>query len=118
MKYGVFSTLLAAALIAPNVTVAQTDGHALEHVLVEMADTPAEHEALSTHYTALAEDARNDARRHEQLASAYTRRKGGAGNSQALRAHCQRLAEKYAEIAAEYAELAKQHQQEARSAGR
>ena len=115
MKYGIYSALMSIALIAPNVTLAQTDDTGLEHVLVEMANTPAEHEALSRHYTALAAEARGDARRHEQLAIAYTSRRVG---NRHLSTHCERLAEKYSEIAADYTELAKEHEQEARSAQR
>jgi chromosome segregation ATPase len=115
MKYAVFSALMSVALIVPNVTVAQNDDTGLEHVLVEMANTPAEHEALERHFTALAQQAREDARRHEQLSRTYTRVK--SGNPQ-LSNHCQRLAQKYSEIAAEYDELAKLHEQEARSAQR
>lgn len=100
--------------MTPGIAVAQDDDTRLEHVLVEMADTPAEHEALARHYTALAAQARQDTRRHEQLASVYTHTRRGA--SAQMSNHCRRLAEKYGEIAAEYDELAKLHAQQARGA--
>lgn len=110
MKYGVLSALMSVAFIAPNVTLAQKDDTDLEHVLVEMANTPAEHQALFQHYTALAAEARDDVRRHEELAKTYA---AGRSASPQMSNHCKRLAQSYGEIAAEYDELAKHHQQQA-----
>ena len=112
MKHGILAALISGILMTPGITVAQNDDTGLEHVVAEMADTPAEHEALARHYTALAAEARQDTRRHEQLASVYTHARRGA-NAQ-LSNHCRRLAAKYGEIAAEYDEIAKLHAQEAR----
>lgn len=112
MRSEMLATLIVGSLVATGAAIAQSAYTDLEHVVVEMADTAAEHQALATHYTALAERARSDVRRHEQLARLYAR----TNSSRQLSGHCERLAQKYSEIAAEYDELAKLHADEARSA--
>ena len=106
------AALIVGSLLAPGATTAQSDYTDLEHVVVEMADTAAEHEALAKHYTALADRARSDVRRHEQLARVYVHTRNA---NRQLSSHCERLAQKFGEIAAEYDELAKLHAAESRS---
>ena len=100
--------LIVGLFVAPGATTAQSSDTGLEHVVVEMADTPAEHQALAQHFTALAERARADVRRHEELARVYATTRN---SSRQLSNHCEQLAQKFGEIAAEYDELAKLHTQ-------
>jgi hypothetical protein len=93
---------------------AQED-HTLEQLVIEMASTRAEHEAVAHHYSARAEAASADARRHREMARIYGGGGGRAGRPE-MRGHCERLATKYEEIAAEYEQLSKLHAEEARKA--
>ena len=113
MRIEIMAVLILGSLAASVAATAQSANTDLEHVVVEMADTPAEHQALVRHYMALAERARADERRHEQLARVYlvTRNPGRQRSN-----HCEQIAQKFGEIAAEYDELAKLHAEEARSA--
>jgi hypothetical protein len=106
------TTLLSALLLsAPGLSLAQ--GHDIEHLVIEMASTPEEHRGVARHYTMKAEEAREEARRHEGMARVYA----GQRNSQpGGRQHCENLAKKYEEIATEYVELAKFHEEQSRSA--
>lgn len=113
-KVHIAAAILATSLLAvPGVMLAQQ--HSVEELVIEMASTPAEHNAVSRHYTALAQEAREDAKRHQGMASTYA--SGRAGQRQNLRQHCEALAKKYEEIAVEYDALAKLHADEARGAG-
>jgi hypothetical protein len=113
MKNGLVAALMSAMLVAPGVILAQ-DETTLEHLVIEMASTPAEHQAVARHYTAKAEEARQEMRRHERMAQAYTGSK--TSNPQRMRNHCLELVKKYQEVAAEYDELAKLHEEEAGNA--
>jgi hypothetical protein len=108
-----FSLALAASallLAAPGFAPAQE--HSLEHVVVEMASTPAQHTALASHYVASAAAARKNQDGHEQMARAYA----ASGRGAPMRGHCERLAQKDGESAAEYDELAKFHTAESKRA--
>lgn len=101
------TALLSAMLAAPLVAVAQD--HDIEHLVIEMASTPQEHQAVAHHYTMKAAEAREEASRHEGMARVYA---GGGRNAQPRgRQHCENLAVKFEEIAGEYDELAKLHQE-------
>ena len=105
------ATVLLSALLAAS-GAAQAQDHTLEQLVVEMASTAAQHNAIAHHYATQAEAARGDASRHQQMARIY----GGAGRAgqPQMRRHCEQLATKYEEIAAEYDQLAKLHTDEAR----
>ena len=107
--------LLGALALAPGFAGAQQEGGGLEELVVEMAHTKAEHQALAKYYTAKAADARELAARHEAMARAYL---GGKGmNKQAMGGHCKRIAEQQQAMAKEYDALAKLHEDEAKKAG-
>lgn len=112
MRTAIAAALLSTLLSLPTAN-AQQD-HTLEHLVIEMASTRAEHNAVARHYTAQAEAARADARRHEEMARIYSGA-GRAGQPQ-MRNHCEQLAKKYEEIAAEYDQLSRLHTEEARKA--
>lgn len=65
------AVLIRGSLVASGAATAQSADTDLEHVVAEMADTPTEHRVLAQHYTALAERARADERRHERVARVY-----------------------------------------------
>ena len=92
------AVFVAALFVAPLAATAQDQ--TLEHLVIEMASTPAQHAAIARHYLTEAEEARQQTKRHEQMASAYNN-KGRTGAP--MGGHCQRLAQKYTVIAQEYA---------------
>lgn len=112
MKFlnGIVLVAASVLLASPGVIVAQD--HSVEELVIEMASTPQEHQAVAQHYTSKAAEARADARRHEGMARTYA----SGGRNRPQRAHCLALAEKYNEIAAEYDQLAKLHEEEAKTA--
>jgi hypothetical protein len=106
------ATVIAAAFLgvllgAPTLAPAQE--HDIEHLVIEMANTPQEHLAGAQHYTMKAAEARDEVRRHEGMARLY----GGGRNAQPQRGrqHCENLAKNFEDIAVEYEELAKLHQE-------
>lgn len=101
------AALLSAMLAAPLVALAQE--HDIEQLVIEMASTPQEHQAVAHHYTMKAAEAREEARRHEGMARVYAGSR--SAQPQRGRQHCENLATKFEEIAAEYDELAKFHQE-------
>jgi hypothetical protein len=108
------TALLSAILAAPLVAAAQD--HDIEHLVIEMASTPQEHQAVAQHYKMKAAEAREDARRHEGMARVYA---GGGRNAQPRgQQHCENLAAKFEEIAVEYDELAKLHQDQGKAPAR
>lgn len=112
MKDGVVVALLSAMLAGSGTVLAQTeDETGLEHLVIEMATTSAQHHAVAAHYTAKAEEARQEMRRHERMARAYSGSK--TAQPQRMRNHCLQLAKNYEQVAGEYDELAKLHEEEA-----
>jgi hypothetical protein len=104
-------SLSLAAL--PSVSLAD-EPKSLEELVVDMADTPAEHAAVAAHFRHKAERARAAAKRHESMGRSY-----GGGKLQSrvqMSEHCRRLAEQNAATAAEYEALAKLHDDLAKAA--
>jgi len=110
----VVAFLLGALTLAPGFALAQEGGGSLEEVVVEMAHTKAEHQALAKFYGEKAADARALASRHQSMGRAYLGGKGG--NKQAFTNHCKRIAEQQDAMAKEFDELAKLHEEEAKKA--
>jgi hypothetical protein len=111
MKKGLAVALISAMLVASGTVLAQNEDEAgLEHLVIEMATTSAQHHAVAGHYTAKAEEARQEMRRHESMARAYGRTRNAQPQ---MRNHCLQIAKNYEQVAAEYGELAKLHEQEA-----
>lgn len=104
--------LFGVLALSPGVSVAEESGHSLEEVVVEQADTPAEHAALARHFRAKAEEARAEAKRHEGMSRAY-----GAGKltqRQGMKKHCTNISQNLATVAADYDALAKVHEEAAK----
>lgn len=113
MAKKIVAALFVLALVASGgIASAGEDGHSLEQLVVEMAETPAQHMALATHYRAKAEEARQERERHEQMGATY----GGGKHVQRahMKRHCQNISDRYAELAEEYDALAKLHEAEAK----
>ena len=110
--------LIGAALLVgmlaftPGIAAAQGSGASLEELVVQMADTPAEHAAIAKHYQARAAAARSEAARHEGMGSAYAGRK--MAESEKMRQHCKKLAAENTAMAQEYDALAKFHEAESK----
>ena len=104
--------ILGALALSPGMSVAAEAGHSLEEVVVEMADTPAEHAALARHFRAKAEEARAEAKRHEGMGRAYG--SGKLTQQQRMRKHCANISNDLNDIAAEFDALATVHEQAAK----
>jgi hypothetical protein len=79
----------------------------LEQLLVDSADTPAEHQALARYYRAKAADAKRDAEEHRAMAKHYIGRPGEVGK---MREHCDKIASLDEQVAAQYEAMAKGHE--------
>jgi hypothetical protein len=93
------------------VSLAQADD-SLEKVLIEGANTPAEHEALATHFRAKAAEAKESAARHRKMTMWYGSKNPGAV---ARSGHCKKIAAKFDELAKDFEELAAGHDAEAKA---
>jgi hypothetical protein len=82
----------------------QTSNQHLEHLMVENADTPAEHQALAKYYRMKATDAKSLAEEHRAMAKQYG---GKPGEVRRMAKHCDRIAELNDELAAQYESMAK-----------
>ena len=98
-------TLLGAFLAAP--AISQPQQHDIEHLVVEMANTPEEHKGVAEHYRLKAQEARDEAQRHQQMGQVYAARR--SSTPQQGRQHCEAIAKDFQAIATEYDALAKLH---------
>jgi hypothetical protein len=98
-------TVLVTFLAAPFVSQAQQ--HDIEHLVVEMANTAQEHQAVAQHYRMRAQEARDEAARHTEMGRVYATRR--SSTPQQGRQHCDNLAKQFQAIAGEYEGLAKLH---------
>ncbi len=108
--------LLGALIFSPDVALAdhhEKEGHSLEQLVEEMAQTPADHAALAAHYRAKAAEARADASSHEKMAKSYGLQKHGAADP--MKQHCKKIAANSRATAAEYDSLAKLHDEKAKT---
>lgn len=112
MKTRIGTALLLGALslyLSPAMAAADED-HAIEHLVIETANTPAQHTALAKHYRAKAEDARAEARSHEEMAKVYGLGPHKGTEVGQMQRHCKKLSELSNATAAEYDALAKEHE--------
>jgi hypothetical protein len=115
MRSGFFAAFVLgiALVLAPGFSRAD-EGTSLEQLVVEGAQSKAQHEALAQHYEEQASAARKLANRHESTGRAYLGGKGG--NKQLFQNHCKRIAEQQRAMAEEYDALAKLHREQAAQA--
>lgn len=106
-----FSVVLLVAPSLPAAAQPLAEGEAaLERVLAESADTPAEHQALARHYRARAAKAREKAESHRWMAAHY----GGSlkpAIAAEQRQHCEQLARGYGDQAEVFDQLATGHEE-------
>ena len=101
--------LLATGMVvalAPAWAQAQTPSTTsqhLEHLMVDNADTPAEHQALARYYRMKASDAKSMADEHRAMAKGYNGKPGQVRN---MKKHCDKIAELNDQLAAQYESLA------------
>lgn len=111
--------LLGAVALAPGFAAA-AEPESLEEVVVEMADTPAEHAALASHYRAKAADAKAEAREHDRMARTYKPPQeikmnwGTVQQRQKMADHCNRISQQSEANAQDFEALAKLHDEEAK----
>jgi hypothetical protein len=109
------ATILIGILATlPGTALATEHDHSLEQVLVESAQTPADHAALAHHYREEAAAARAEAAKHEQMAKSYNQ--GKATQRVQMQRHCKSIAESLEKQATEYDSLAALHEAEAKQA--
>jgi hypothetical protein len=106
MKSTTIAMTLLAALLAASAT-AQAQQHDIEHLVIEMANTAQEHQAVAGHFRMKAQEARTEAQRHEQMGRMYAARR--SATPQQGRQHCENIAKQFQAMANEYDELAKLH---------
>jgi len=112
MKKRIVASLMFGALaLAPAVVRADDRAPSLEELVVQMADTPAQHAALASYFRGKADEARNQARIHESMGRSMGA--GKAAQQQQMKSHCQALSARYTAVAEEYEALAKIQDQEA-----
>ena len=113
MRKIAMALVLGFLAFSTQIAVAQTDERSLEELAIEGADTPAEHQALASHYRAKAAEARAESKRHEGIAKAYGRMPKPI-HREKMQQHCGKLAENARNEATEYDSLAKAHEDEAK----
>ena len=94
---------LALGLLPTGAWADDADAQHLEHLMVENADTPAEHAALARYYRMKAADAQSLAKEHRAMAKGY---RGKPGEVRRMEKHCNRIAELNDELAKQYEALA------------
>ena len=95
--------VLALAPVGGSAQASDSTTQHLEHLMIENADTPAEHTALARYYRMKAGDARSLAEEHRAMSKAYH---GKPGQVQSMKRHCDRIAELNDELAVQYESLA------------
>jgi hypothetical protein len=105
------TALLLGALslyLSPAMAAADED-HAIEHLVIETASTPAQHTALAKHFRAKADEARAEASSHERMGRSYGLGPGKGTEKAAMQGHCKKISDQYNAMATEYEGLAKGH---------
>lgn len=112
MRKGLVAIALIGLMTGFSGVVAAADEHSLEHVLVESAQSAADHLALAHHYRAKAAEARAEAAIHEKMGRTYAQ--GKATERARMQTHCQKIADSFKAQAVEYDEMASVHEAEAK----
>jgi len=108
------SLLLAVPLAGWAQAAQPAGGASLEQVLVESANTPAEHAALGRYFREKAAQQRKSAADHQWMAKSY----GGSLKGPAIaqqKVHCEKLVSLHEQTAAQYDEMAKAHEDAAKA---
>lgn len=115
MRLFIGLSILVAALaaVAPGTVFAESPpaDATLEALLVEMADTPEEHQAVARYYRARASSAREMADHHRSMSRHYSGVK--LAQRRRMQEHCDKIASAYEKLGQEYEKLAESHEAEA-----
>jgi hypothetical protein len=101
------ATLTAGCLLAlaPAAAWAQAGGGAdLLQIMVDSADTPAQHQALARYFRARAAEAKALAETHQTMSRSYS---GKPGEIRNMNKHCDQIAKLNQDLAGQYESLAK-----------
>jgi len=98
--------------LGPALAEASPEDASLVQVLIDSADTPAEHEALASYYRREADKNRAMAEMHRSMSRHYSG--GKLVQVKRMREHCDSLVKSYEQLATEYEALAKTHDEAAR----
>lgn len=101
--------LVGALALSPGFAMAEESGASIEQLLVDMADTPADHAALAKYYRGKAADERAAAGTHQAMGRSY----GGGKMAQRaqMEGHCKKISDQNKATAEEYEALAKLHEE-------
>ena len=102
------ATIVGCAAVPPEAT---SPSPSLEELVVQMADTPAEHRAIAQYFRDTAESTRVRAEYHRSMGSSYAAGKVGARDR--MRDHCDRISALERGLVKEFEELARLHEAEA-----
>ena len=106
------SLLIGALALTPG--LASAEDPSVEQLLVDMAQTPADHTALAKYYRGKAAAERAEAATHQTMSRSYGG--GKMAQRQQMEDHCKKIAEQNSAMAAEYEALAKLHEEAAKKA--
>jgi 2-polyprenyl-6-methoxyphenol hydroxylase-like FAD-dependent oxidoreductase len=96
--------LLAWAPAAAWAQASTSGSQDLLQVLVDSANTPAQHQALARYFRARAAEAKALAETHQAMSRSYS---GKPGEIRSMNKHCDQIAKLNQELAAQYESLAK-----------
>lgn len=104
-------SLVLSTWIGTSHAQTKSEDSSLIQVLIESADTPAEHEALARYYRSKASEARGMAEMHRSMGQRYTG--GNIAKKRQMRKHCDSLVKTSEQLATEYDRLAAIHDEAA-----
>lgn len=104
--------LLSATVSMPLATAAQSGVTSIEKLIAEMANTPAQHQALAQYYRDKAEAGKKDLAEHKSMRQAYMGHAKSPVNAQSMRMHCDKLVSLSEAEIKEYEDLAALHESE------
>jgi len=113
MRNTIAGALLVGALaLSPGFASAEESDASIEQLIVNSAQTPADHAALAKYYRGKAAEATAAAGTHQSMASSY--RGGKMAQREQMAGHCKKIAKQDTATAADYEALAKLHEQDAK----
>jgi hypothetical protein len=119
MKAALWGIPLVAVTLAMSVPIYSqaAEEEPIVKLINDIADKPANHQAIAVYYRTLASEAREDATKHKAMRGKYRHDhptyKSGQDSGQAMAKHCDKLIKNYESTAEEYEALAKLHEAQA-----
>jgi len=107
--------LLCSTFIISTPVFAEPPESSIVQLITQMADSPADHKALSEYYQAKADGAREEIALHKSMQISYGRRANikskGVDFNSSMQKHCASLIASFETAASDYESLAKLHMQ-------